>query len=621
MEPPLLNEEEVLDALNHYIASAITRGNSVNPYGTSAGKLDGSIEGTALCLYYAALDSNRNAPSVQLPPSGWAPKSLQFSTCPPQFQSCFMRWAKLVPPIHDLAGEQKVDLERILCDLASLSLPAHSLLPSSYPLPDCSTIAPLHCIAGDLVSLAVDISRCRSYRASSNRTNTVSGPISAYSSPYRSASATPHYGRSSRYCLSSPESPPETTYPYVNTTSPHSSDSFSIRGAPRPSIIAHDSMNERDPFVGGFVQRGFSVPSPTVGLPAIQHQVGRPEPLPTPPSRSNTVGPVSYTPHREDDQTSLTDQIAAVISSSMAISDIITILCRNGCKNLSAQLNLAHCEPAPRKRGGCSDVYFGWLHDGTPVALKTVFRSGKNEEERKHLKRTARELYTWSKCRHRYIAPLLGLAEFRGQIAMVSPWMEKGDLRSYVNNSQNVDRLHLSIQIAEALAYLHSIGVVHGDLKGPNVLISRDEAVALIDFGNSVLGESLIQFTATSSDQYSTARWAAPEVADESKNSPAADVYALGMTILEIFTGKVPYSDKNDMAAIRAIAQGKLPIRPFADIPDVGWGNRLWELLLACWDRDPKKRPQANGAHEILRSLALDPFSSLSLHEEPSSYV
>jgi hypothetical protein len=55
----------------------------------------------------------------------------------------------------------------------------------------------------------------------------------------------------------------------------------------------------------------------------------------------------------------------------------------------------------------------------------------------------AYELHTWSKCQHRNVGRLLGLAEFHGQIAMLSPWMENGDLPAYVKKYPNVDRLEL----------------------------------------------------------------------------------------------------------------------------------------------------------------------------------
>ncbi|KAG9077736.1 hypothetical protein FRC06_008736, partial [Ceratobasidium sp. 370] len=235
------------------------------------------------------------------------------------------------------------------------------------------------------------------------------------------------------------------------------------------------------------------------------------------------------------------------------------------------------------------------LYDGTPVAIKTIFvHSDVQDQERKHLKRTARELHTWSKCEHPNIARLLGLAEFRDQIAMVSLWMENGDLRTYINQRPSVDRFELCIQIADGLAHLHSIGIVHGDLKGPNVLISKAGTATLIDFGNAVLGESTLQFTQTGTNNGMTARWTAPEIFAGGKHDAASDVYSLGMTILEAFTGKVPYFGKTDPAVINTVVNDKkMPDRP-QEIPmNVAWGDMLWDLLVNCWHYIPSERPAA----------------------------
>ncbi|KAG8704320.1 hypothetical protein FRC09_003622, partial [Ceratobasidium sp. 395] len=90
---------------------------------------------------------------------------------------------------------------------------------------------------------------------------------------------------------------------------------------------------------------------------------------------------------------------------------------------------------------------------------------------------------------------------------MVSAWMENGDLRTYVNKYPTVDCLQLCVQVAEGLAYLHSIGIIHGDLKGPNVLISKEGVATVIDFGNAILEESALEFTDEATSQKISLRW------------------------------------------------------------------------------------------------------------------
>ncbi|KAG9090699.1 hypothetical protein FRC06_000919 [Ceratobasidium sp. 370] len=231
-----------------------------------------------------------------------------------------------------------------------------------------------------------------------------------------------------------------------------------------------------------------------------------------------------------ENHASSSNQIPPTISSSMSMLEVADILIQHGCLNLSGELDIPSLPAYPISRGVFGDVYSGRLRSGTPIAVQTMMIPGDDYGlGHKHLKRAARELYHWSKCHHSNIIRLLGLVEFRGQIATVSPRMENGDLRTYVNKYSNADRFSLCAQIANAVAYLHDVGIIHGHLKGDNVLISKEGTAMLVNFGTSVFTESTLQFTQTSANQFMTVRWTAPEVLEGDRRSTAADVYALGM--------------------------------------------------------------------------------------------
>ncbi|KAF8596587.1 kinase-like protein, partial [Ceratobasidium sp. AG-I] len=142
------------------------------------------------------------------------------------------------------------------------------------------------------------------------------------------------------------------------------------------------------------------------------------------------------------------------------------------------------------------------------------------------------ELYTWSKCQHENVHRLLGFVEFHDQIGMVSYWMQNGSLPGYLESNPQADRCRMSTKICEGLAYLHSIDIIHGDLKGPNVLISDNGTPMLTDFGNAILKENM-PLTATTTKYALSERWAAPEVVNHNLHSRAADVYALGMVCIQ----------------------------------------------------------------------------------------
>lgn len=150
-----------------------------------------------------------------------------------------------------------------------------------------------------------------------------------------------------------------------------------------------------------------------------------------------------------------------VISSILTSSEIITLLGKRGCKNLSSQLDLQACSQNPLYNGGFGDVYSGMFHDGTKVAIKTMRQyDADGLPDGKYQKRSAKELYTWSKCNHPNVARLLGLAEFRGRLAMISDWADNGNLPQYIKNNPSVNRCSLSTSVCEGLVYLHESNIV-----------------------------------------------------------------------------------------------------------------------------------------------------------------
>lgn len=88
------------------------------------------------------------------------------------------------------------------------------------------------------------------------------------------------------------------------------------------------------------------------------------------------------------------------------------------------------------------------------------------------------------------------------------------------------------IEIAEGLAYLHQCGIIHGDLKGNNVLICREEHVQLCDFG---LAKHVTSRTCTSLRGVGSIPWQSPELLqDGCRRTFQSDVYAFGITIYEV---------------------------------------------------------------------------------------
>ncbi len=139
----------------------------------------------------------------------------------------------------------------------------------------------------------------------------------------------------------------------------------------------------------------------------------------------------------------------------------------------------------------------------------------------------------------------------------------------------------LAAGCAEALESIHSVGLVHRDLKPSNVLVSPD-GPRVIDFGVARAAER-IQLTLTRGAVGTPAYMPPEQARDTSRATTASDVYSLGATILFAATGHGPYQGDSVMDVLVQLA---------TEAPDLsGLPSELTEVVLACLDRDPRRRP------------------------------
>ncbi|KAG8724264.1 hypothetical protein FRC09_020552 [Ceratobasidium sp. 395] len=227
--------------------------------------------------------------------------------------------------------------------------------------------------------------------------------------------------------------------------------------------------------------------------------------------------------------------VPAVITDDMTPSEIIAVLVRHSCANVTLKLDLSTCSIVPIAQDLCSFTYRCRLHDGSLVAIKT-FQPDLGIVPFP-LSCAARGAYAWSTCHHPNILPLIGLTEFRGQFGTVSPLADNGNVRDYVNKQPGADRLNLHVDShiytpSELCTLISKENVLLATVNENNILLSDSGVPMLSGFSNSILGESAIEFPRMDIDEDSpvSARWGAPELFDGYTGvSMAADVYALGM--------------------------------------------------------------------------------------------
>ena len=167
----------------------------------------------------------------------------------------------------------------------------------------------------------------------------------------------------------------------------------------------------------------------------------------------------------------------------------------------------------------------------------------------------------------------------------------------------------IGAQVAEALAYVHARGVVHRDIKPANVLRDKDERVKLADFGIArLLGQT--SRNTRPGQAVGTAAYLAPEQVQGGDVDGAADVYALGLVLLEAITGRREYAGSTTEAALARLT------RPPA-IP-AGLPPAWRELLTAMTQIDPALRPSADDVATTLRTGASEAPVGVATPPDPT---
>ncbi|KIK07601.1 hypothetical protein K443DRAFT_128984 [Laccaria amethystina LaAM-08-1] len=257
-------------------------------------------------------------------------------------------------------------------------------------------------------------------------------------------------------------------------------------------------------------------------------------------------------------------------------------------------------------RGTATVDIFEGLYLGREKVMIKAIRSMKCDE--RSLRRFKREGKIWGEVwdrdQGRHIVPFYGFCQDGPIPFMVSPWMRNGDALSYVKaNDKDLDYRQFIRDISLGVEVLHTMNppIVHGDIKGSNILISDQGHPLLSDFGLSQIIHDVSGTPFTQSNVVADSyRYFAPEVCMGNGNlSTATDIYALAMTVLEvpilfqILTHQQPYRKiKHHMHAAFSASKGEQPGRPTeAQIVARGLDDNLWALLKQCWSLKPEERP------------------------------
>jgi TolB-like protein/tRNA A-37 threonylcarbamoyl transferase component Bud32 len=210
-------------------------------------------------------------------------------------------------------------------------------------------------------------------------------------------------------------------------------------------------------------------------------------------------------------------------------------------------------------QGGMATVYRAEdLKHGRTVAIKVL-----NAELSASIgaERFQREIQIAARLQHPHILTVHDSGEAAGLLYYVMPFVEGESLRDRLKRESQLpvdDALAITVEVAGALAYAHSRGIIHRDVKPENVLLAQGHAV-VADFGiaraASESGEKLTQTGVA----IGTAMYMSPEQFAGDEVDARADVYSLGCVLFEMLVGQVPFTGPNMMAIMARHTMEQVP--------------------------------------------------------------
>ncbi len=250
-------------------------------------------------------------------------------------------------------------------------------------------------------------------------------------------------------------------------------------------------------------------------------------------------------------------------------------------------------------RGGMAEVYLARdEHLFRDVAIKVVHSSRLD-----HVARFQREAEIIGPLAHDHILPVFEYGQQDGWHYLVMPYAAHGTLADLLKQKGALSPEEagaLLEQIASALQLAHERGILHRDIKPSNILLRDPSYAYLADFGIAKSQDQKSGLTHVGT-VVGTPEYMAPELLEEPA-SPSSDIYALGIVLYQMLTGRVPFEGKTALSVLQKHVQ-EPPLRPSLINPALV--PAVEQVILCAIEKDPGRRfrtPQAlaNAYHQAL---------------------
>lgn len=211
-------------------------------------------------------------------------------------------------------------------------------------------------------------------------------------------------------------------------------------------------------------------------------------------------------------------------------------------------------------RGGMANVFLATdrFLDNRPVAVKVLRSTFENDTLA--IARFQREAYAMAELSHPNIVSILDVGEHENQQYIVMEYVDGITLKQYIKQNaplSNDDATDKISGILSAMAVAHTRGIIHRDLKPQNILVAENGEIKVTDFGIAkALGESSLTQT---NSMFGSVHYLSPEQARGANATIQSDIYAIGIMLFELLTGRMPFDGDSAVSIALKHFQESLP--------------------------------------------------------------